>query len=265
MNAFLRHLGERTGVTIVRRQARSYDELGKHVREGAIDVAWLPPILFARLEEDGIVEPVVCAERGGRDAYLSLLVSRRGGDVRMLGDLRGCRVGWVDPLSATGYVVPRMRLQGRFPLSEPLFAQEMFFGSHAAVARAVVDGVVDVGATYGGLAPDGTLDRGPFLEAGVSREDLHIVEAFGAIPPDVIAAHKRVGSSTTVLLATAFEAVSREPEVLAHVQVLFGALAFVRRPLVGYDALRSEIENAVDSGVIPAAAAFLSTRPPRSI
>jgi hypothetical protein len=37
---------------------------------------------------------------------------------------------------------------------------------------------------------------------------------------------------------------------------------FVRKPLVGYDVLREEVEHGVDSGIIPAAAAFLSTRPP---
>ena len=43
---------------------------------------------------------------------------------------------------------------------------------------------------------------------------------------------------------------------------MFGAMAFVRKLIMRYDMLRTELEQGVDSGVIPAAAAFLSTRPP---
>jgi hypothetical protein len=50
--------------------------------------------------------------------------------------------------------------------------------------------------------------------------------------------------------------------MLDTVRTTFGAMCFSRRPVVGYDMLRTELEHGVDSGVIPAAAAFLSTRPP---
>jgi len=262
VNAFLRWVGERAGVQIVRRQARSYDELVKLVRSGQLDVAWLPPILFGRLEEETVVRAIVCAERGAHDSYVSVLLAREGGRVRVVSDLRGARVGWVDPLSATGYVVPRVRLASRFVDPEHVFASETFFGSHAAVVRAVLDGVVDVGATYGGFDDQGRLARGPFLEVGASADDLRVVEAFGAIPPDVIAVHQQVDAATADALADAFEAACRDPGAMDNIRVLFGASFFIKKPLVGYDLLRSEVEHGVDSGVIPAAAAFLSTRPP---
>jgi phosphate/phosphite/phosphonate ABC transporter binding protein len=263
VNAFLRWVGERAGVQLVRRQARSYDELVKLLRAGDLDVAWLPPIPFARLDEEGIVRALVTAERGGVDQYVSVLLARSDSPIAVLADVKGRRIGWVDPLSATGYVVPRMRLAARFPGgTSRVFASETFFGSHAAVARAILDGTVDVGATYGGFDDDGTLVRGPFLDVGAEGGRLRVVEAFGAIPPDVIAVHTRIGPATAELLAVAFEQTSKDPLALEHVHVLFGAMFFIKKPLVGYDLLRSEVEHGVDSGVIPAAAAFLSTRPP---
>lgn len=261
VNAFLRWVGERAGVQLVRRQARSYDELVKLLRSGDLDVAWLPPIPFARLDEEGIVRALVTAERGGVDQYVSVMLARSDSSVFVLADVKGKRVGWVDPLSATGYVVPRMRLAARFPGAR-VFASETFFGSHAAVARAVLEGTVDVGATYGGFGDDGSLVRGPFLELGADAARLRVVEAFGAIPPDVIAIHSRVDEPTADALAVAFEQTSKDPLALEHVHVLFGAMFFIKKPLVGYDLLRTEVEHGVDSGVIPAAAAFLSTRPP---
>lgn len=262
VNALLRWLSDRAGVQLVRRHARSYDELVKLLRTGQLDVAWLPPIPFARLEGEAVVRALVSAERGGHDQYVSVMLTRADSAVRVVSDLRGRRVGWVDPLSATGYVIPRMRLALRFANPAKVFATETFFGSHAAVARALVDGVIDVGATYGGFGDDGTLVRGPFLDIGVDPAGLRIVEAFGAIPPDVLAVHTRVDEAASEALAKAFVATSEVPAILEHVHVLFGAMYFVRKPLVGYDALREEVEHGVDSGVIPAAAAFLSTRPP---
>lgn len=266
VNAFLRWVGERAGVQLVRRQARSYDELVNLLRAGDLDVAWLPPIPFSRLEGEGVVHALVTAERGGVDQYVSVLLARSDGPIVVLTDVKGRRVGWVDPLSATGYVVPRMRLAARFPGSGAagprLFASETFFGSHAAVARAILDGTVDVGATYGGFADDGSLVRGPFLELGADASRLRVVEAFGGIPPDVVAVHSRIAPAIAQALGVAFEQTSKDPLALEHVHVLFGAMFFITKPLVGYDLLRTEVEHGVDSGVIPAAAAFLSTRPP---
>lgn len=265
VNAFLRWVSERAGVQLVRRQARSYDELVKLLRAGDLDVAWLPPIPFARLDQEAVVRALVAAERGGVDQYVSVLLTRADSDISALADVKGKRMAWVDPLSATGYVVPRMRMAARFPGGNAkVFATETFHGSHAAVARALLDGAADVGATYGGFTDEGALVRGPFLEVGADANALRVVEAFGAIPPDVIAAHARVAPAIGDALAVAFEQTSKDPLALEHVHVLFGAMFFIQKPLVGYDLLRSEVEHGVDSGVIPAAAAFLSRPPPNS-
>ena len=89
-----------------------------------------------------------------------------------------------------------------------------------------------------------------------------MIEVFGAIPPDVVAVHTKLDEATAESLAVAFEATASDPDMLAAVRTIFGALFFSRQSMEGYDVLRQEIDRGVDSGVIPAAAAFLSTRPP---
>jgi phosphonate transport system substrate-binding protein len=262
LNALMRFIGERAGVTLVRRNVGSYDELVRALRNGTIDVAWLPPIPVARLDGEGVVRALVCAERGGSEAYVAVLFTRADSHIFTLNDVRGTRVGWVDPLSTTGYVVPRLRLAVRFPEGTEIFSKETFYGSHAGVIRAVLDGAVDVGASYGGFSERGELVRGAFADFGAQSADLRVVDAFGAIPADVIAVHRSVGAEAEASLATAFEATCTEPAMLDAIRTTFGAMSFVRKPVVGYDMLRTEIEHGVDSGVIPAAAAFLSTKPP---
>ena len=262
LHPLLRWIGTHAGVELVRRHVTSYDDLVSSLRQGAIDVAWLPPIPFARLDAEGVVRSLVCAERGGGDAYVAVLFARADSGVSLLTEVRGKRIGWVDPLSTTGYVVPRMRLAARFPPNTKIFASETFFGSHAAVVRAVLDGVVDIGASYGGVSERGDLVRGAFHDFAGRAADLRVVEAFGAIPPDLVAIHATLDTDVEERLAAAFLATSGEPSLALAVSTTFGATSFVRKPVVGYDLLRTEIEHGVDSGVIPAAAAFLSTKPP---
>lgn len=262
VNELLRWVSEHAGVMLVRRQVASYDDLARLLRGGVLQVVWLPPILFARLDVEGVVRQLVCADRDGTEPYVSALLTRAGSGIRTLDDLAGKRVGWVDPLSAAGYVVPRLRLaqMGRPPTE--LFAQETFFGSHVAVVRAVLDGSVDVGATYAGFGPSGELVRGPFTELGARAEELAVVESFGGIPSDVVAVHRSVPDAIAERLASALEATSEDLDAQTAVRATFGAMRLVRRPLAGHDLLRSEIEVAASGGVIPAATAFLSTRPP---
>lgn len=261
LNGFLRWLGERAGTTLVRRHVDSYAELVTLLRAGTIDVAWLPPIPFARLEAEDRVHALVCAERGGQDSFVSILFTRADSSASAIDDVRGGHVGWVDPLSTTGYVVPRMRLAARYP-DEKLFARESFYGSHAAVVTAVLDRTVDIGASYGGFEADGSIVRGAYQDVGARASDVKVIEVFGAIPPDVVAVRSGLDPKLEAALAEAFEATSSDPAMLDVVRTTFGAMFFARKPLVGYDLLRTEMEHGVDSGVIPAATAFLSTRPP---
>src|SRR5687767_4576806 len=228
LNGFLRWIGDRAGKMMVRRHVGSYSELVTFLRAGAIDVAWLPPIPFARLEAEEKVRALVCAERGGDDSFVAILVTRADSPIASLADVRGRHVGWVDPLSTTGYVVPRMRLAARFPEGK-LFAKESFFGSHAGVVRAVLDGTVDVGASYAGFEADGSFVRGAFQDVGAHATDLRVIEAFGAIPPDVIAVRSSIDPELEVSLCEAFEATGRDPAMLDVVRTTFGAMFFIKK------------------------------------
>ena len=51
LGSLLRWLGNKAGVEIVRFQVPSYDALARQMRDGTIQVAWLPPIVFVRLAD----------------------------------------------------------------------------------------------------------------------------------------------------------------------------------------------------------------------
>lgn len=247
-------LGERTGLVIARRQVASYDDLARLLRAGVLQLAWLPPILFAHLGTEGVVREVASADRGEAEPSLSVLIAKRGRGLRSAEDLRGLSVGWVDPLSAAGYVVPRLRLASAGLPPDTLFARERVFGSHAAVVRAVLDGTIDVGATYAALGRDGELSRGAFLELGAPADALEIALGFGPIPADVIAVHATVPPAVSDRLAAAL--LAEDAPLRELLFQTFGAKRLVRGPLVGHDLLRSEIARAPEV-LVPAAHAFV--------
>jgi phosphonate transport system substrate-binding protein len=111
-----------------------------------------------------------------------------------VGDLRGARVAWVDRESASGYVVLRSALARAGVRLTQAFAHEEFVRSHGAVARAVVEGRVDVGATCaqdeGGAV---RFARSPYAaDEGLAGSDLRVVFEAGPIPSDLFAVRRDV-------------------------------------------------------------------------
>lgn len=154
-----------------------------------VDFAWLPPLVGGRALRARIADPVAIIMRYGDTEYGTALVARVDSPVRGLADLRGLRVAWVDRESASGYAVLRSALARAGVHLTDAFAHEVFLRSHAEVARAVLEGAVDVGATCSHSSPDGVrFARSPFAgDAGLTEAELRPVFAAGPIPSDLLA------------------------------------------------------------------------------
>jgi phosphate/phosphite/phosphonate ABC transporter binding protein len=259
--ALVRWLGDRAGLHVVRKNVESYDALGKQVREGAVHVAWLPPILFVRLERDGIVVPLVANMRddGG---YVATVIARADGPFHALEDLRGRRMAWVDPLSTTGYIVPRLELAARGFDPRAFFAAETFHRSHIAAVRAVIGGSADGAATYGRLDTSGAVCRGGWTDLGVPETAVRLLATSGPLPPDLIAVRADVHIEAQAKLANAFVALAADDQMRPIAKRILGVDAFASNVKQSYDALRGTVDAAASSGLIEAATMYLSTEPP---
>lgn len=265
LGTLLRWLGVKIGVEMVRFQVPSYDALARQMRDGTINIAWLPPIVFVRLERDGIVAPLVTNQRSGGNGYQSVLLVRQSSRIHTLDGLRGASAAWVDPLSAAGYVLPRVHLAALGMDPRGLFSDERFLGSHAAVVRAVIDGSADVAATFAGLDPSGAVARGGWSELPDTEQKLRVLATFGVIPADLIAVRAdaphelRVGLSAALVSACADEAMG------PIARRVFGVESFGLDGFGSYDGLRRAIDAAATSGLLDLVSdsqARLPTRPP---
>ena len=228
-------------------EASSYAELASAVVSQYVDVAWLPPIPFVALERKRAAVPLVHLRRGGSSSFRSALVVRDDSAIRGLADLAGKRAAWVDRDSASGFVVPRIELAKAGLDVRGALGRERFFHSHEAVVRAVVGGLADFGATYAGVAPDGTIARGPWTETAAR---VRVIAVLGAIPGDVVAARSDSGLPSRERLRDALLRVSsgRKSKLLAH--GAFGVDEFQAFEPGGYVELQREIEEATARGLL---------------
>lgn len=245
VDALTRGLGERVGVEVVRVHAPSYEALAKSVRDGAVDLAWLPPIVFLRLGDD--VVPIGSVRRGGRDSYEAALIVREDSKLRSTASLRGARAGWVDTWSAAGFVVPRVRLALDGVDPRTAFRTERFYGSHVALVVALMDGAVDVAGTYARADDGGQVTSGAWSE--VEGADVRVLATFGAIPPDVLATRATLDAPLRDRITGALRDAQADDEVARRLRDVFGGGELVLGLEGGYASLKSALELASARGL----------------
>ncbi|MEO7330483.1 MAG: PhnD/SsuA/transferrin family substrate-binding protein [Minicystis sp.] len=196
----------------------SYAALKSALDQGLAQVVWAPPLVAIELEDEGLATIALCCARGGRIDYHAALFTRHAAPYEKLGDLQGCHAAWVDAHSAAGYLLPRMHLVSEGYDPAKLFGKESFLGTHAAVACAVLDGEVDVGATYLSLDPrTGRPESAGWLEAGAGINGAFILATAGPIPSDAIALSNRLSAEEKAALVTALLALPAAiPETVGH-------------------------------------------------
>ncbi len=240
-----RWMSERVGATIQRREAASYEALANDVRDGRVDVAWLPPIVFVRLGE--IVTPIGSILRGGASAYEAALIVPASSKVRTIDALRGTRAGWVDRWSAAGFVLPRVKLALLGVDPRTLFRTETFHGSHRSAIKAMLEGACDVTGTYARASESGDVTAGGWSE--IAGADVRVLATFGAIPPDVLAVRTAVADRIRDEAFTAFRDACADEKTRALVREVFGGDDLTEGLAPGYDALQKALDMATSRGM----------------
>ena len=255
---FTRALEERLHVRVVERNVGTYDELEQAMTGGEIDLAWLPPLVFARLDQRTVATAVATVIRPG-DAYWSVILTSPISGITALDvdQLRGRRIAWVDPLSASGHVVARLGLAARGIDPRLTFASEVFAGSHQEALLAALEGRVDLAATFARCDDSGRVVHGPRVEAGVAPEDVVLLALLGEVPPDLIAACNRLPQELRDAIRTAMADISGDEAMAPSLRAIFGGTRFVAGAPASYSALCSLLDRS--SGTLEA---FASTNPP---
>ena len=192
---------------VITAQREGYEHLLDGFLGGAIDVAWLPPLLHARASGRG-GQVLAVPMRAGTLTYRAALLVAAGSPLLALSDLRGVRAAWVDHWSASGYHFPRLELvRSGLALGEAL-RSEVFHGSTVRAASAVAAGEADLCACF--VTESAAHDR--FLAAadlrralGPLAERLRVLHVTQPIPPDGLLAAAHVPAVLVAQLAEALQ------------------------------------------------------------
>ena len=133
--------------------AADYDGVVQGLLGGTLDYAELGASGFAKiyLADAKAVEPILTTvQTDGSMGYYSIMVARKDKGFKSVADLKGKKLGFADPDSTSGYLIPLVTLPETTgaPVKE-YFAETGFGGGHENLVLEVLKGNFDAGTTFG--------------------------------------------------------------------------------------------------------------------
>ena len=133
--------------------AADYDGVVQGLLGGTLDYAELGASAYAKvyLAKADAVEPILTTvQTDGSTGYYSIMVARKDSGITKIEDLKGKKLGFADPDSTSGYLVPLVTLPEAIggPVKE-FFGETGFGGGHENLVLEVVKGTFDAGTTWG--------------------------------------------------------------------------------------------------------------------
>ncbi|MEM6666844.1 MAG: phosphate/phosphite/phosphonate ABC transporter substrate-binding protein, partial [Pseudomonadota bacterium] len=118
---------------------------------GNLDYTWFGASGYAGLylQNPEAGEPVMTRmQPTGDTGYYSVMVTRADSGISSLEDMKGKNLGFADPNSTSGYLIPSIELVDELGALEDFFASTEFQGGHENGVLAVLNGDVDAAVTW---------------------------------------------------------------------------------------------------------------------
>lgn len=132
--------------------AADYDGVIQGLLGGTLDEAELGASGYAKiyLSNPDAVDPVLTTvQTDGSTGYYSVMVARKDSGIKALADLKGKKLGFADPDSTSGYLVPTVALPKDLGMPvKDYFASTGFGGGHENLVLEVLKGTFDAGTTW---------------------------------------------------------------------------------------------------------------------
>jgi len=147
---------------------------------GTIDIAIMGASSYAAIElqQADAVDPVLTTQQAdGSTGYHTIMVARSDSGITDLASTEGKKLGFADPDSTSGFLIPNVALPADLGKSiEEFYVETGFGGGHENLVLGVLDGTWDVGTTFGS-------GQGEFSE-GYTSGNLRIMVDKGLLDMD---------------------------------------------------------------------------------
>ena len=206
-----------------------YEALGNALKNNLADVGWFSPAAYVSAKNIANITPLVTPKVNNATNYTGYIITKKGSGIKTLNDLQGKSFGFVDKKSASGYVYPKAALIENGKNPDTFFGSTRFLGSHNKVIEAVLNGVIDAGATYSEA----------FDQAGANAaNNLDIIFMTDPIPKDAIAAGPGVAPELVKNLTQAFEHMTDSDAAVGSIMKGVKINGFVEAKDGDYDVVR---------------------------
>ena len=234
----MQYLARVLAVETVFHVATDYEELGRRLEVGTVDVGLFSPNAYvqakSRLPGLQYLASIQKLNVFGQvqDHYQGFIVVKADSPYQGLQDLQGTRFGFTDPQSVSGYLYPKLLFRERGIHLETFFSRTFMLRKHDKVLRSILEGAIDAGACYDDAYYD--LDR---QRPGTLR----VLARTPPIPFDAYAAGGHVSQGMVQALRQALvgylDAPERRPEMLGSPH------SFVVRDDTFYDSVRAIVHE----------------------
>ncbi len=139
------------GVPVKLFPAADYAGVIEGLLGGTLDYAELGASGYSAvyLADPTAVEPIATTvQTDGASGYHSVMVTRVDSGIETLDDMAGKHLGFADPNSTSGYLIPSVALPAQGYVVEDFFGETSFSGGHEQNVLAVLNGDVDAGVTW---------------------------------------------------------------------------------------------------------------------
>ena len=147
---------------------------------GTIDIAIMGASSYAKvyIADPEAVDPVLTTQQeDGSTGYHTIMVARADSGITDLASTKGKKLGFADPDSTSGFLIPNVALPPELgmPIAD-FYSETGFGGGHENLVLGVLDGTWDVGTTFGS-------GQGEFSE-GYTSGNLRIMVDKGLLDMD---------------------------------------------------------------------------------
>jgi phosphonate transport system substrate-binding protein len=156
------HLQQALGVPVEAHVAGDLESLLRLAREDRAQVAFLCPLIYTRLADEGRLLPLARLRRNGKSTFRTAVLVRRNSPYEHLEELKGARFAYGNPVCAASRLVPEVMFAqaGLDPRTD--FFEERTLGSNENALYTVAADLFDATAVDEASAQ-------PFVDKGLLR------------------------------------------------------------------------------------------------
>lgn len=227
-----KEIKDRTGISLEFRNAKDYKDLVDQMTESKIDFGFFSPLNFVEIEKRGGVKVLLKKVYQNSEFYHSVILTTNESKVSDVASLKGKKIAFVDPNSASGFLYPKLMLHNH--KLAPSDYEKVFAGTHDEALNLLINKSVDAAAVW---ADDAEAKTGAWTKVYPNYSP-KVLSVSTPIPNDALVVREGLYNESAGLVLRFMDALISISEDTKILNELFGADRLVTATSRHYETVR---------------------------